>query len=129
VSPSSAFLHTEPPSGSPRKKQHVLPLVLARFCKGHKQTLQWWAYWTRSLLAGFSWNDAGYSRNAPGSGALLRHRRAKEIQEDLPSSSLGPHPGSSKYVWYATIGDAVGLIAALAAGVLTRAPSRRCSTW
>lgn len=53
----------------------------------------------------------------------FEHRRAKEIQEGLPSS-LGPHshPRNSKYAWYATVGYAVGLISALAAGVLTRAP-------
>ncbi|KAL5981472.1 Signal peptide peptidase-like 1 [Asimina triloba] len=41
---------------------------------------------------------------------------------DLASSGETSSPKGHKYVWYAVTGYAVGLVAALAAGILTRSP-------
>lgn len=46
------------------------------------------------------------------------HRKDKEIASPLDISTQKGH----KYIWYATCGYAIGLVAALAAGILTHSP-------
>ncbi|KAI3757645.1 hypothetical protein L6452_05188 [Arctium lappa] len=46
------------------------------------------------------------------------HRKDKEVASPL---DISPHKGH-KYIWYAVSGYAIGLVAALAAGILTHSP-------
>ena len=46
------------------------------------------------------------------------HRKDKEVASPMDISISKGH----KYIWYATTGYAVGLVAALAAGILTHSP-------
>lgn len=46
------------------------------------------------------------------------HRKVKEVANPLDVSTQKGY----KYIWYATCGYAIGLISALAAGILTHSP-------